>query len=131
MRKTLSLVPLLLATILLPKVPARNRPFGVKDFLRLPILASPAFSPDGKRAVFLEVRRDLEKDTYHRALHLVDPATGRDKPISADELDEVLQDPAVLAEVSPWLDAYPRHYFELELDSLQGEIGGDMMDEES
>ncbi len=88
MRKALFLSPILLAAILPAGAPARTRPFRVKDFLRLPILASPALSPGGTRLVYLEVRRDLEKDTYHRILHLVDLATARDTRLTRNGHDD-------------------------------------------
>ncbi len=88
MRKAPSFLPFLFAAILLPGAAAKTRPFGVKDFLGLPILASPSLSPDGSRAAYLEVRRDLKKDTYHRRLHLVDLSTGKDRLLTRDGHDD-------------------------------------------
>jgi len=87
MRKAL-LLPLLGAVLSLCGTAAPARPFKVKDFLRLPILASPALSPSGDRAVYLEVRRDLKKNTYHRRLHLVWTATGKDVLLTRNGHDD-------------------------------------------
>ena len=50
--------------------------FGVEEFLAVPMLSAPALSPDGKRAVYVQVVRDAAKDAYVRTLHLVDLAGG-------------------------------------------------------
>ncbi len=50
---------------------SQGKKLGVEDFLKIPILSSPRFSPDGKRIVYQRIRRDLKKNVYKRTIHLV------------------------------------------------------------
>jgi dipeptidyl aminopeptidase/acylaminoacyl peptidase len=55
---------------------AAPRPVGLTDFRMLLRIASPRFSPDGKRIAFLTVRPDFVHDRYDAALRVIPTAGG-------------------------------------------------------
>jgi dipeptidyl aminopeptidase/acylaminoacyl peptidase len=55
---------------------ASSGPIHLRDYRALVRIASPRFSPDGKRIAFLTVRRDFVHDRYDATLRVMDVAGG-------------------------------------------------------
>ena len=66
---------LLLALLPLPAA-AGTGPIHLRDYRALVRIASPRFSPDGKRLAFLTVRSDFLRDTYDATLRVMDVSGG-------------------------------------------------------
>jgi dipeptidyl aminopeptidase/acylaminoacyl peptidase len=60
---------------------AASRPIGLTDFRMLLRIASPRFSPDGRRIAFLTVRSDFVHDRYDATLRVIPTAGGKPRRI--------------------------------------------------
>jgi dipeptidyl aminopeptidase/acylaminoacyl peptidase len=70
-------------SIALTPAPARAaQRFGPDDVNRIVGLSSPQLAPDGKRAIVVVSRIDVDKDTYDRELDLIDVRTHERRPLT-------------------------------------------------
>ncbi|EQD69103.1 acylaminoacyl-peptidase, partial [mine drainage metagenome] len=76
MKRLLACLPCVLLALTPLGAHAAAAPIELKAYRSLVNLASPQFSPDGTRVVFVAIRPDFVHDRYDRTLMVVDTAGG-------------------------------------------------------
>jgi dipeptidyl aminopeptidase/acylaminoacyl peptidase len=82
-RSVLACMCLVAALLTLPslRASAADRPIALSDYRMLVRIASPRFSPDGRRIAFVTLRSDFVHDRYDAALRLIDTSGGEPRTL--------------------------------------------------
>jgi dipeptidyl aminopeptidase/acylaminoacyl peptidase len=62
-----------------------SRTFGARDLFGLQAASDPQVRPDGGAIAYVRIANDIMTDRARRSIWLVDPATGAQTPLAADE----------------------------------------------
>jgi len=63
-----------------------SRTFGARDLFGLQAAGDPQVRPDGGAVAYVRIANDIMTDRARRSIWLVDPATGAQTPVAADEM---------------------------------------------